>query len=315
MNTFSKIPVIDISSLLAGEARASVLSELKAAYGKTGFGYIVGHGIEADLIDAVFEASRRFHGLPLVEKMAVEVDRLHRGYIPINTSTDVTSTLAEVTKPNQSASFMVMREDAIADPEVYLSGPNQWPDLAGFRAVLDAYVAQMSALGARLMQAMLEAVDADVAEGMAGFEVPTTWLRLLHYPSGSPQDPKDLYGSAPHTDFGALTFLAQDDVGGLQVQTPNGDWIDAPRVEDSFVVNVGDMLHRMSNGRLLSTPHRVINRSGRERYSCPFFYDPHMSTVIKPLAGTGQPRFEPLLFADFLRSELEASYEAHRPKS
>jgi isopenicillin N synthase-like dioxygenase len=150
---------------------------------------------------------------------------------------------------------------------------------------------------------------------MAGFEVPTTWLRLLHYPSGSAQDPDDLYGSAPHTDFGALTFLAQDNVGGLQVQTPNGDWIDAPRVEGSFVVNVGDMLHRMSNGRLLSTPHRVINRSGHERYSCPFFYDPHVSTVIKPLAGTGQPRFEPLLFADFLRSELEASYEAHKPKS
>jgi isopenicillin N synthase-like dioxygenase len=137
MKSFSEIPIIDISPLLEGGMPAPVLSDLKAAYGQTGFGYIVGHGIEADLIDAVFEASRRFHTRPLAEKMAVEVDRLHRGYIPINTSTDVTSTLAEVTKPNQSASFMVMREDAIADPAVYLSGPNQWPDMTGFRAVLD----------------------------------------------------------------------------------------------------------------------------------------------------------------------------------
>jgi isopenicillin N synthase-like dioxygenase len=86
-----------------------------------------------------------------------------------------------------------------------------------------------------------------------------------------------------------------------------------PRLKGSFVVNVGDMLHRMSNGRLRSTPHRVINRSGRERYSCPFFFDPHVNTVIEPLPGTGTPRFKAQKFADFLRSELEASYQAHKP--
>ena len=76
-------------------------------------------------------------------------------------------------------------------------------------------------------------------------------------------------------------------------------------------MNVGDMLHRMSNGRLLSTPHRVINTTGRERYSVPFFFDPHVSTVIEPLPGTGAPRFEPMLFEDFLKGELEAAYDAH----
>ena len=127
-----------------------------------------------------------------------------------------------------------------------------------------------------------------------------------------PQSPDDLYGSAPHRDFGCLTLLAQDDVGGLQVQTPSGDWLDVPPVEDALIVNVGDMLHRMSNGRLISTPHRVINATGRERYSVPFFFDPHVTTEIAPLAGTGAAKFEPLIFGDFLKSELEAGYDAHQ---
>lgn len=81
---------------------------------------------------------------------------------------------------------------------------------------------------------------------------------------------------------------------------------------DAFVVNVGDMLHRMSNGKLLSTPHRVINASGRERYSIPFFFDPHVTTEIAPLPGTGTPKFDPLNFGAFLRNELESGYDAHK---
>ena len=110
-----------------------------------------------------------------------------------------------------------------------------------------------------------------------------------------------------------MTLLAQDDVGGLQVQTPAGQWVDAPPREGAFVVNVGDMLHRMSNGRLLSTPHRVINATGRERYSVPFFFDPNVSATIAPLPGTGPAQFEPLNFGTFLKHELEASYDAHQP--
>ena len=144
------------------------------------------------------------------------------------------------------------------------------------------------------------------------FDPATIWLRLLHYPPLPEKSPSDLYGSAPHTDFGCLTLLAQDDVGGLQVKTPDGQWLDAPKIENSFIVNVGDMLHRMTNGILKSTPHRVINRSGRERYSCPFFFDPHVSTTIAPLPGTGDAIFHPVNFGDFLRQELGAAYNQHK---
>lgn len=309
MSEFTHIPTI----ALGARPDAEIAAEFRAAYGSTGFGYVTDHGIDTTLTEALFEASRRFHALPLATKMAIAVDRSHRGYIPINSSTDVNSTLATVTKPNQSASFMMMREDAVADPDEYLSGPNRWPDLEGFRDTLERYSTAMSALGRRLMTIALDAAGVSDPSILSAFDRPTLWLRLLHYPPQPPASPDDLYGSAPHTDFGCLTLLAQDGVGGLQVRTPAGHWVDVPHRPDALVVNVGDMLHRMSNGRLRSTPHRVINTSGRERFSCPFFYDPHVSTVIEPLPGTGAPKYPPLVFGDFLRSELEAAYDAHKP--
>jgi len=308
---FTSIPILDLAPLIAGEDTTDLARDFVRAYGETGFGYVVNHGVDETLRQAVFDASARFHALPSATKDAIALDPRHRGYIAINPSTDVNSDLAEVTKPNQSASFMMMREDAAICSDVYLSGPNQWPELDGFREACEAYADAMTDLGRKLMGLALDALNIEDRSVLAAFETPTTWLRLLHYPPQPAQAPEDLYGSAPHKDFGCLTLLAQDDVGGLQVQTPAGSWVDAPPVSGALVVNVGDMLHRLSNGRLLSTPHRVINASGRERYSVPFFFDPHVSADIAPLAGTGEPRFAPINFGEFLRSELEAGYDAH----
>ncbi|MDJ0828021.1 MAG: 2OG-Fe(II) oxygenase family protein [Rhodobacter sp.] len=305
-----EIPVLDATGLDGG-APAELVSAFRRAYGDVGFAYLINHGIPAGLIDRVFDASRRFHAMPLAAKAAIALDQNHRGYIAIDTSTDVNSKLADVTRPNQSASFMMMADEA-PDPARYLSGHNQWPALEGFRAPVEAYNAALTALARRLIDIALASFGADET-ARAAFDRPTTWLRLLHYPPQPPDSPEDLYGSAPHTDFGCLTLLAQDATGGLQVQTPQGGWIDVPPRPDALVVNTGDMLHRMSNGALCATPHRVINRSGRERFSVPFFYDPDVAFTVAPLPGTGAPRFEPLDFGDFLRAELQAGYDAHKP--
>lgn len=319
---FSEIPVIDVSAIHGTDPHAlgQLAQEFRQTYGSTGFGYIRNHGIDTALIDRVFAASARFHALPRDQKMQVELDANHRGFIPINTSTDVNSKLADVKRPNQSESFIVMREDGPDAPDVvsgaYLAGPNQWPELVGFREDVMAYQDALSGLGRKLMRVAAASLGTDPGELSAAFERPTTWLRLLFYPPTTPIEGEEVFGSAPHTDFGCLTILAQDDIGGLQVQTPGGNWIDAPKIPGTFVVNVGDMLHRWSNGKLLSTPHRVINRSGKERFSCPFFYDPNVGAEVAPLPSCvgpeAKPRFEPVHYGSFLREELTAGYDKHK---
>ena len=307
-----QIPKIDISGIKDKEFSKTLLQDFYHAYNKYGFGYIINHGIEKPLIDQLFRVSKDFHSQKLSDKMKVALDHNHRGYIAINTSTDVNSKLADVKKSNQSESFMMMREDKYEVPDVYLSGPNQWPEIENFKEVLEKYASQMTKLGRNLMRLALLSSGVSDLSVMQSFETPTIWLRLLHYPPIPKTSPSDLYGSAPHTDFGCLTILAQDEIGGLQVHTKEGEWIDVPKVEDSFVVNVGEMLSRLTKGLLRSTPHRVINKSVRERYSCPFFFDPHTNAIIQPLNGTGKPKFSPINFGEFLREELEASYEKHK---
>ena len=314
MTESTEIPLLDLGELDLDDPKSCTIlvDDFRWIFEHIGFAYVIGHGVDSGLIDSVFDASRRFHSLPLERKVAVELNRAHRGFIAANSSTDINSKLAEVTKPNQSESFMMMREDEAEDHEVYLSGPNQWPNLVGFREVLEDYHQIMSRLGFKLMKIALKASGAEDLAFMSAFEIPTTWLRLLMYPVHPEEAEEDLYGSAPHTDFGCLTLLAQDQTGGLQVKSSSGAWLDVPHINSSFVLNVGDMLHRLSNGRLLSTPHRVISLSGRKRFSCAFFYDANVNTMICPLIGTGQPRFEPVRFGDFLKAELQAGYDRHK---
>jgi len=317
----AEIPIIDVSDMGESAAADAVIEQqLLDAYGTWGFGYVNGHPIPHDLLDRVFAVSRAFHALPITDKLALELDANHRGFIPMRVSTDVTSSVETVTKPNVSESFMMMRESAADSPEVlrgdYLAGPNQWPQgLPGFRETLAEYNAAMTAFAHSMIERFASALG---ARGMLepAFDPPTTWLRLLHYPPQDPQSPADEYGSAPHRDFGAITLLAQDDVGGLSVRTPDGEWADVPPIPYTYVMNVGDMLHRWSNGQLLSTPHRVTNRTGRERFSLPFFYDPNVRATIAPLPSCVSPErpaaFAPEVFGDFLRHELEASYQHHQ---
>ena len=318
----NSLPIIDLDCLGKPNGLQSIADDFRAAYSEIGFGAVVNHGIPDTLLTDLFNASKQFHALPLDTKMQIALNPAHRGYIPINTSTDVNSKLTDVKQPNQSESFMMMREDASdsipVKADVYLAGPNQWPALSGFREILTEANEKFSAVARKLLEVTCAALEVKSSRLMPAFECPTTWLRLLHYPPQPPpkNQKEDLYGSAPHTDFGSLTLLAQDSVAGLQVQTSNGDWLDVMPDRETLIVNVGDMLHRWSNGILKSTPHRVINRSGLERYSCAFFFDPYVDTIISPLEECIEEeksaRFSPVHFGEFLRAELEASYKQHQ---
>jgi isopenicillin N synthase-like dioxygenase len=314
----SAIPVIDIAPLAEPESAAAAEASraLCAAYEDLGFAYVTGHGVPRRLIDDCFTASRDFHAAPLERKRALAINEHHRGYLGLATQTLVTSTVARNTKPNLSESFLVMHEVAPGAPHYGepLQGPNQWPGwLPAFRPTVEAYIAALEIVARRLLHAFTLGLGLERDFLAPVFAEPTTFLRLLHYPPHPPDAPDGQFGAAPHTDYGCMTLLAQDESGGLQVRRPDGVWLDAPPRPDAFVLNLGDLMPRWSNGRFNSTPHRVLNRSGRDRYSLPYFFDPSMDAVIECLpgcAGPGNPaRFAPMRYGDYLMARLDRNYD------
>jgi isopenicillin N synthase-like dioxygenase len=314
------IPAIDLAPLFdaGSDDMAEVAHQIYDTYSKVGFAYIINHGISPDLVEDVFASSRRFHDLRIEDKMRIEINRHHRGYIPINTSTDRTSVIKKAARPNQSESFMMMHELEPDDPDIVagapLAGPNQWPkSLGGFREAVTRYHDALVLLSKRLVGVFELSLQTDKLAHH--FERPTTWLRLLHYPSLPPEAPADLFGSNPHTDYGFITILAQDEVGGLQVRKLNGDWIDVPHVRGSLVLNIGEVLRHWSNGKFVATPHRVINRSGRERYSCPFFFDPNIHSSISTLSscvGNDYPnKFTDVVYGELAMEHLRSNHAQH----
>jgi isopenicillin N synthase-like dioxygenase len=237
------------------------------------------------------------------------------------TSTIVTSSVAKVTRPNMSESLMVMHELPADDPGLLagkpMQGPNQWPDwLPDVKPRIQAYIAEVDALSRYVVQLIALSLDLPAHALDHHFAHPTTFLRMLHYPP-QPADESEQIGSAPHTDYGIITLLAQDDSGGLQVRPRGGDWIDAPPIPNTYVLNVADMLARWTNDRFVSTPHRVINRSGGDRYSLPYFFDPAMDALIECLPtctdATHPPLYPPVRYGDYLMERLNRNYDYRRP--
>ncbi len=313
------VPVISIGeSFSAAEAAARRRAAAVAdALATIGFAYIVDHGVAPGLVDAAFAASREFHASDSELKRSLAINEFHRGYMGLATSTIVTSSVARVTKPNLSESLMLMHELAPDDPDLLarkpLQGPNQWPEwLPSFRPTISAYIAALDAVARRLIRMI--AVGLGLGEDALDryFAKPTTFLRLLHYPPHPPDAPGGQFGAAPHTDYGIITILAQDSQGGLEVRPRHADWIAAPPLPGAFVLNVGDMLARWTNGRFVSTPHRVVNRSGGDRYSLPYFFDTGMDEVIACLPGCSDaanpPRHPPVRYGDYLMERLEKNY-------
>jgi isopenicillin N synthase-like dioxygenase len=248
------------------------------------------------------------------------INAWHRGYMGMATSTVVTSSVAKVTQPNLSESLMIMHEPATDKVGEPLQGPNQWPDwLLEFRPAIEAYREAAERVSRAVIRLIAVALDLPETSLDQHFDRPTSFLRLLHYPPHPIDAADDQFGAAPHTDYGIITLLAQDDSGGLQVRRRDGGWIDAAPLPGTFVLNVADMLARWTNDRFVSTPHRVINRSGGDRYSLPFFFDTAMDSVIECLptcTGPGNPpRYEKLRYGEYLMNRLDRNYDYRKSEA
>ena len=294
------LPVVDVSALAGDDAarRFAVGREIRAACLDKGFMYITGHGIPEATIEAAFAASRSFFSLPLAEKDALDMKHsfCNRGYEPIKRQT-----LEEGAPPDLKESFYLGPDLPLDDPRVvrglFNHGPNRWPDLDGFRPAMEAYQAAVTALAARLLRGLALSLDLDEDFFEAFAHEPFVGLRLIRYPQQPSVALPDEKGCGAHTDFGGITVLAQDENSGLQVYDPVEGWVEAPPRPGSFVVNLGDFVARWTNDLYRSTLHRVVNLSGRERYSIATFFSGNaeyeVSCIPTCLAPGETPKYPP----------------------
>jgi isopenicillin N synthase-like dioxygenase len=314
----ARIPVIDFGPYFAGAPGA--LEALGKAVGdacdSVGFFYIRNHGVPEALIEGAFEQAKRFHALPLEEKLRLKLDANNVGYLPMNASTHKHSTVHKATKPNQNESFFVTHDRAPDHPDRVagkaLRGGNYWPDgLPGFRETVMEYFHALRALGDRMLPAFAAALGlpADHFAPLFAEENHAT-LRMLHYPPTKLED--NDFGTGPHTDNSFLTILARMEVPGLALGLPSGEWIVPPLIPGTLLVNIGNMLRRMTNDRFLSTPHGVIVEGEKDRYSLAYFHSPNpywTIAVLPTCTGPGNPpKYPPALYADLILEFFNANY-------
>jgi isopenicillin N synthase-like dioxygenase len=271
-----RLPIIDLECSDEGDgaSMARIVADVGAACRDVGFFYVVNHGVDQKLIAEAFAQSHKFFALPVADKreLAIETVGGNRGYSGL-----LHEALDPARGPDMKEAFNVGFDIAADDPELLAGKPfrsrNAWPGVSGFRETLLSCYDACAGLGARLHRAFSSDLGLRTDFFDDKFDRPIATLRLLHYPAPSAgSEPQT--GAGAHTDYGNLTLLATDDVGGLEVRTRAGQWIEAPVVPGAFIVNIGDCLMRWTNDVYVSTPHRVVNRSARERYSIAFFTIP-----------------------------------------
>lgn len=267
--SFSEIPIIDVAALIDGSDPMKVADEIGYVCENVGFLYIKNHGVDTQLIKDAYAQAEAFFNLPLEQKQQLNIinsGQTLRGYIPM---------YGENVDPENTRDFKECFDFGLNEATVSpFFGPNQMPENpAAFKETFEQYHEAMMTLSRKLISAIALSLGlpADYFEKLQ--QKPITIQRLLHYPPQEGNITLEEIGIGAHTDYGFLTILSQDSVGGLQVQNRDGEWVSAPPVEDTFIVNIGDLVQTFTNDRYISTVHRVINTSGKKRYSVPFFID------------------------------------------
>jgi isopenicillin N synthase-like dioxygenase len=295
------IPAVDLETSQEAAAMA-----IHRACRETGFFYIVNHGVPSGLVAAQFDWAKRFFGLPLAEKQALHMTKSPSaaGYEPIGGQRlDSQDANADAAPPDLKEAYYCTTDLASDNPlamkRIRGFGHNQWPDgLPGFREQMLRYHAAMSALGDRLLSLIALSLELPENWFAAQYDTPAATLRLVRYPPQPGAAQFNQIGAGAHTDWGDVTILAQDMTGGLEVQNASGHWIAATPLPGAFVINIGDLMARRTNGIYNSNMHRVKNnQSQSDRYSIPFFYSPRPDALIEPMPGCADDS-RPRLYAD-----------------
>lgn len=327
-STRRSIPTIRLND----EDHAATVQAVRKACLEFGFFYIAGHGIETATA-TVLQQSKLLFDLPVTEKKAVSDATLSRGYTAMREET--------LDPPNQTTGdtkegfYISVNDISVDDPRfnpAKLAGPNQWPDATkcpsmqdpvAFKTTMLTYMDQITAVSIAIVRLIAESLglpphhfdDAIVAKNE-----PLASLRLLHYEATASNVNAGIYACGAHTDYGMITVLLTDDNDGLLIYDKRGgcqEWVPVPTKTDCLVVNLGDMLERWTNGVYCSTLHRVVNETGRERYSAPFFLEPAFDTVVECLdvccSRENPPRYPPTTSGEHLLSMYRQTHADFAP--
>jgi len=309
------LPRIDFTDFRFGDLaeRRAVARRIADACAHYGFFYLTGHGVPEEAIAHTFEVGERFFALPLEQRMAcrAKARNQNRGYQPMFDT-------KHGDRPDGKESFDMGFPLPPDDPDVLAGLPfhavNTWPDDPELRHAMEALYFSMLECGRNVLRAMAMALDADENFFVSRCRKPITNMRILHYPPQELIKDRTDIGAGEHTDKGLITLLLNDRRGGLEVKTPAGDWIEAPPMDGAIIINVGRLLTRWTNGRFVSTVHRVYNRTGLRRYSIPQFHHADYRAVIDPrdLPGVTDPKFEPVVAGDFVAESFRGDRASWR---
>ena len=314
------IPTIDISQFDLRDSAS--LARLGRALGECarglGFFVLTNHTVPSALRERVFAQSAQLFATDATAKAKLSIQHTgnNRGYVALGEER------LDSTKPGDVKEAFNMGWDLPADhPDVVARKPfrgvNVWPDtqaLPQFRATMLEYFNACHQLGLQLHRALAQ--ELGVAENFFDdkLDQPLATLRLLHYPPRPERFEEGQIGAGEHTDYGNLTLLVTDDAGGLEVRTRAGEWLAVPNIPGAIICNIGDCLMRWTNDVFISTPHRVVNPVGRERFSVAFFLDPNPDAVVACLptcASAERPaKYAPTTGAAYLKERLDATYGA-----
>ncbi len=280
-STQSPLPILDWQEYRSPETRPQFLKKLLSAAHEVGFFYLKNHGIDEDLIAQAFQLGKDFFALTDEEKNSIHmVNSPHfRGYSALHD---------EITRanPDSREQFDYMPEleayplESIPadEPWLRLQGPNQWPtQLPQFKSTLLTLQKEQTALAIELVSAFAQALGAqpDAFEHTLNHH-PSVLSKVIHYPVLK----ESIQGVGPHKDAGYVTLLQQDEISGLEVLIDD-EWVGAPPIEGTFIINIGELLELASNGFLKATYHRVISPTvGVDRYSLAFFLTSQLDATV-----------------------------------
>ncbi|KAF7542680.1 hypothetical protein G7Z17_g11368 [Cylindrodendrum hubeiense] len=321
------IPLIDFSLFLSGKPseRNETAKAILHGFQTAGFIYLKNHSVPLDDLKHAFSTSARFFDQSLDDKLALgwTTPEANRGYsAPGREKVSQLEEIDDIEKVRAAAPDL--KESYEIGREGVEGFPNQWPKegtVTGFRTDMMGFFDQCKELHVEVMRAIAVGMGLDEEFFDRFVDVGDNTLRLLHYPEIKSEIFKINPGAVragEHSDYGSITLLFQDNRGGLQVKSPNGQFVDATPIEGTVVVNAGDLLARWSNDTIKSTIHRVVEpprktaESYPPRYSIAYFCNPNFDSHIEALPGTysaeQEKKYSGINSGDYLVQRLTATY-------